>query len=153
MFWQRQCLLLGSVYGWFCGYVMYMKRMTTWAHKVVLESHFSEVAQSYMKTTRFSFEGPWDWDWQVWYIQSPLTMQCCSPCSTWTREGHQVSFIILHGQRIDSRRAAICMCDTIRERLDRYISQSSLAWTPCLCYFPISNYFPWNKPLLKLLSI
>ena len=63
------------------------------------------------------------------------------------------SIFFLHGQRIDSRRAAICMCDTIRERLDRYISQSSLAWTPCLCYFPISNYFPWNKPLLKLLSI
>ena len=43
------------------------------------------------------------------------------------------SIFFLHGQRIDSRRAAICMCDTIRERLDRYISQSSLAWTPCLC--------------------
>ena len=46
-----------------------------WPHKVVLESHFSEVAQSYMKTTKFSFGGAWHrFPWQVWYIQSPLTM-------------------------------------------------------------------------------
>ena len=112
-----------------------------WPHKVVLESHFSEVAQSYMKTTKFSFEGAWLDPPGKCGISRALS-QCCSPCSTWTREGHQVNFIFLHGQRIDSGRAANCMCDTIRERLDRYISQSSLAWTPCLGYFPTSNFSP-----------
>ena len=115
-----------------------------WAHKVVLESHFSEVAQSYMKTTKFSFGGAWH---RFPCGISRALSQCRSPCSTWTREGNQAFFFIfLHSQRIDSRRAAICMCDTIRERLDRYISQSSLAWTPCFCDLIISpqtNSF-WN---------
>ena len=135
-------------------YVLSFKRME-WAHKVVLESHFSEVAQSYMKTTRFSFEGAWHWDWQAWYIQSPLTMQCCSPCQTWTREGHQVNFFspwpenwlqtrsdlyVWHDQReVGPIHFAIFTCLNSLSMLFPYFPETNRFWNCCL--FRSDHYF------------